>query len=85
MAGVDSLTAAIQLGDSCILNFANARHPGGGYWKDSLAQEEDLCRLMPQLQPSLHEAKANQGFYPIRLGFALMTTGLFAICTPGTY
>lgn len=50
-------------GKVAALNFANAKHPGGGYLHGSNAQEEDLCRrstLYPILQN--HQRK---GEYPI--------------------
>ena len=45
----NSVTTSLLLGDGvATLNFACARSAGGGYWSGSGAQEEDLCRLLPQ-------------------------------------
>lgn len=43
--------------NKCILNFASAKHPGGGVLKGSIAQEEDICRntlLYSQLEKFKH-------------------------------
>jgi uncharacterized protein (TIGR02452 family) len=40
-----------------IMNFANNRHPGGGYIRGASAQEEDCCRYFPTLYRSLVNAK----------------------------
>lgn len=46
--------------DECILNFASAKHPGGGVLRGTVAQEEDICRNS-LLYLSL--VKFNQSYY----------------------
>ncbi len=80
VANINTLSAALLVGDAAALNFANAFSPGGGYRRGSNAQEEDLCRLLPQLFHSLRACA-----YPIGPDEVLLTRGLAAVRDPGTY
>lgn len=44
VVGVDTLAAARDLPNPVVLNFASARHPGGGFLNGAQAQEECLAR-----------------------------------------
>eukprot|EP00928_Gymnodinium_smaydae_P087887 TRINITY_DN72076_c0_g1_i1.p1 TRINITY_DN72076_c0_g1~~TRINITY_DN72076_c0_g1_i1.p1 ORF type:complete len:315 (-),score=37.85 TRINITY_DN72076_c0_g1_i1:234-1136(-) len=83
VALMDTLSGALALGpEAAALNFANAHSHGGGYKWGAQAQEEDLCRLLPQLIHSLEYVK-----YPIREneGECLVTRGLVAVREVSTY
>lgn len=80
VANIDTLTAALVLGDACALSFANPDVPGGRYRHGGRAQEEDLCRLLPQLYPTLAAAE-----YPIAPEAAMLSRGLLAVRQPGSY
>lgn len=61
ITGNSTIDSAIYYHDSgysriCILNFADARNPGGGYLNGRNAQEESLCR-QTFLYPTLKESK----------------------------
>lgn len=80
---IDTVSAAIALGDACILSFANADIPGGRYRSNGRAQEEDMCRLLPQLYPSL--AAIEEDCYPIAPSTALLTSAVEIVRMPGSY
>jgi uncharacterized protein (TIGR02452 family) len=80
VANIDTESAALLLPGSLALNFANAYTSGGGYRHGARAQEEDLCRLLPQLIHSLEACD-----YPIEPSEALVTRKLQAVRQPGTY
>lgn len=88
VANVDTLTALLTVqelrgADAGALNFANARHAGGGYRGGARAQEEDLCRLIPELYESLVQNISRN--YPMRNNWALVTKGVQACRHVGTY
>lgn len=68
MSMMDTIEALLKFGKErgrvvCGLNFANGKDVGGGYKNGSTAQEEDLCRRIPTLYSSLHQAERD-GLYP---------------------
>ena len=84
VADIDTVSAALVLGsnnNTCILNFANAETPGGYYASNGKAQEEDLCRLCPQLYTSLRSSS----YYPIHPYSCLITSNVQVLRVPGTY
>ena len=58
----DSFEAAQSFEHPLVMNFANARHPGGGFLKGAHAQEESLCRCSTLYQ-SLISKKASEMYY----------------------
>ena len=58
--------------------------PRGGYLKGSEAQEEDLCRLLPQLYPSLERAR-KADLYPLHPQHVILTRDVVLARQPGTW
>lgn len=53
-----------NINNECILNFANAKHAGGGVLRGSIAQEEDICRnTLLYLELSKYDNYYNTGVF----------------------
>ena len=56
---IDSFECARRYDNVLVMNFANARNPGGGFLKGAMAQEESLCRCST-LYKSISSKKASE-------------------------